>query len=184
MMSLKSKHELLEVVRPRYLKASKDEKQKMLDEFTATTGYHRKHAIRVLKNQVQVQNHLKGKTKTYKTIYRGEVVQVLEQIWEICGQICSKRLQPYLPEAIKVLERCKEITITKDTKELLLKISSASIDRCLRPARVKSPHGLSTTKPGSLLKNLIPVRTFTEWDQERPGFMEIDLVGTPQKGNT
>jgi len=176
MMSLKSKRELLEVVRPRYLKASKAEKQTILDEFTCATGYHRKHAIRVLKNQRQVQNHLKGKTKTYKTIYRGEVVQVLEQIWEICGQICSKRLQPYLPEAIKVLERCQEIELSKDTKELLLKISSASIDRCLRPVRIKSPHGLSTTKPGSLLKKLIPVRTFTEWDEERPGFMEIDLV--------
>jgi predicted PP-loop superfamily ATPase len=94
-MSLKSKHELLEVVRPRYLKASKIEKQKMLDEFTSATGYHRKYAIRILKNQVQVQNHLKRKTKTYKTIYRGEVVQVLEQIWEIYGHICSKRLQPF-----------------------------------------------------------------------------------------
>src|SRR3990167_981647 len=182
MMSLKSKYELLEVVRPRYLKANKLEKQKMLDVFTSVTGYHRKHAIRVLKNKVQVQNHLKGKTKTYQTIYRGEVVQVLEQIWETYGCICSKRLQPFLPEAIRVLERYKEIKISKDTRDLLLKISSASIDRCLRPVRIKSPHGLSTTKPGSLLKNLIPVRTFTEWDEERPGFMEIDLVA--HCGNT
>jgi hypothetical protein len=182
MMSLKSKRELLEVVRPRYLKASKVEKQKMLDEFTSATGYHRKHAIRVLKNQVQVQNHLKGKTKTYKTIYRGEVVQALGQIWEIYGRICSKRLQPILPEAIKVLERCQEIDLSKDTQELLLKISSASIDRCLYSIRIQSPHGLGTTKPGSLLKKLIPVRTFTEWDQERPGFMEIDLVA--HCGNT
>jgi hypothetical protein len=182
MMSLKSKSELLEVVRPRYLKASKAEKQKILDEFTAATGYHRKHAIRILKNKVQVQNHLKGKTKTYKTIYAGEVVKVLEQIWEIYGHICSKRLQPFLPEAIKVLERCNEIELSKDTKELLLKISSASIDRCLRPVRIQSPHGLTTTKPGSLLKNLIPVRTFTEWDEEQPGFMEIDLVA--HCGNT
>jgi hypothetical protein len=133
MMSLKSKRELLEVVRPRYLKASKSEKQKMLDEFTSTTGYYRKHAIRILKNQVQVQNHLSRKTKTYKTIYRGEVAQALEQIWEIC----SKRLQPYLPEAVKVLERHKEIELSKETKGLLLKISSASIDRCLRPVRCK-----------------------------------------------
>jgi len=182
MMSLKSKRELLEVVRPRYLKVNKVGKQKILDEFTSATGYHRKHAIRILKNQVQVQNHLEGKTKTYKTIYRGEVVQALEQIWEIYGRICSKRLQPFLPEAIKVLERCKEIELSKDTKDLLLKISSASIDRCLRPVRIKSPHGLSTTKPGSLLKKLIPVRTFTEWDEERPGFMEIDLVA--HCGNT
>src|SRR3989338_5213140 len=89
MMSHKSKHELLEVVRPRYLKANKAEKQKILDEFTSATGYHRKHAIRVLKNKVQVQNRFKGKTKTYKTIYRGEVVEALEQIWEIYGHICS-----------------------------------------------------------------------------------------------
>lgn len=182
MMSLKSKCELLEVVQPRYLKASKAEKQKILDEFTAATGYHRKHAIRILKNQVQVQNQLKWKTKTYKTIYAGEVVKALEQIWEIYGRICSKRLQPFLPEALKVLERCQEIELTKDTKDLLLKISSASMDRCLRPVRLQAPHGVSTTKPGSLLKNLIPVRTFTEWDEERPGFMEIDLVA--HCGNT
>jgi hypothetical protein len=182
MMSLKSKRELLEVLRPRYLKAHKVEKQKMLDEFTSATGYHRKHAVRVLKNKVQVQNRFKGKTKTYKAIYRGEVVQVLEQLWEIYGRICSKRLQPFLPEAIKALERCKEIELSKDTKALLFKISSASIDRCLRSVRITSSHGLSTTKPGSLLKNLIPVHTFTEWDEERPGFMEIDLVA--HCGNT
>lgn len=181
-MSLKSKQELLEVVRPRYLKASQVEKQKILDEFTCATGYHRKHAIRILKNKDQSQNRLKRKTKTYQPMYRGEIVQVLEHIWEIYGRICSKRLQPILPEAIKVLERCEEIEMTKETKELLLKISSASIDRCLFPVRIKSAHGLSTTKPGSLLKNMIPVRTFTEWDQERPGFMEIDLVA--HCGNT
>jgi hypothetical protein len=130
----------------------------------------------MLKTQVQVQNRLNRKTKTYQTIYGGEMVQALEKIWEVSGYICSKRLQPFLPEAIKMLERCQEIELSEETKELLLKISSASIDRCLRPARIKSPHGLSTTKPGSLLKNLIPVRTFTEWDEERSGFMEIDLV--------
>ena len=182
MMSLKSKRELFETVQPRYLKANKVEKQKMLDEFTAATGYHRKHAIRVLKNQRQVQNHLKGKTKTFKTIYTGEVVSVLEQVWEIYGRICSKRLQPFLPEAIKVLERCQEIEMSSHTKELLLRISSASIDRCLQPIRLQSPHGLSTTKPGSLLKSLIPLHTFTEWDEEQPGFMEIDLVA--HCGNT
>ena len=175
-MSHKSKRELLETVQPRYLKANKVDKQKILDEFASATGYHRKHAIRVLKNQRQVQNHRERKTKTYKAVYRGEVVDVLEQIWEIYGRICSKRLQPFLPEAIKVLERCGEIEISKDTKELLLQISSASIDRCLHPVRIKLPRGLSTTKPGSLLKKQIAVRTFTAWNDEQPGFMEIDLV--------
>lgn len=179
-MSLNSKRELVEVVRARYLKASKGEKQKILDELTSTTGYHRKHAIRVLKNQRQ--RCLKRRRTGHQTIYGGEVVQALEQIWEIYGRICSKRLQPFLAEGIRVLERCQEIELAEETKALLLKISSASIDRCLRPARIKSPHGLSTTKPGSLLKNMIPVRTFTEWDQERPGFLEIDLVA--HCGNT
>jgi hypothetical protein len=180
MMSLNSKRELVEVVRPRYLKARKGEKQKILDEFTSATGYHRKHAIRVLKNQFPKSQ--KRKRTGYQAIYRGEVVQALEQIWEIYGRICSKRLQPFLPEGIRVLERCQEIELSEETKALLLKISSASIDRCLRAVRIKSPHGLSTTKPGSLLKNLIPVRTFTEWDAERPGFLEIDLVA--HCGNT
>jgi hypothetical protein len=180
MMSQKSKNELVEVVRPRYLKAGKVEKQKILDEFTCATGYHRKHAIRVLRNRVPKSR--RRKRTGYKTVYRGEVVEALEQIWEIYGHICSKRLQPFLPEAIQVLERCQEINLSKDKKELLLKISSASIDRCLRPIRSKMPHGISTTKPGRLLKNLIPVRTFTEWDEERPGFLEIDLVA--HCGNT
>ncbi len=180
MMSLKSKCELLEVVRPRYLKATKTEKQKILDEFSSATGYHRKHAIRVLKNRVPKTR--RRKRPGYPTLYRGEVVQVLEQIWEIYGQICSKRLQPFLPEAIRVLERCQELELSEATKELLLQISSASIDRCLRPIRIQTPHGLSTTKPGSLLKTLIPVRTFTAWDEERPGFLEIDLVA--HCGNT
>lgn len=179
-MSLNSKRELVEVVRARYLKASKGEKQKILDEFTCATGYHRKHAIRVLKNQLQ--KCLKRRRTGYKTIYQGEVVQALEQIWEIYGRICSKRLQPFLPEGIRVLERCQEIELSEETKAMLLKISSASIDRCLRAVHLKTAHGLSTTKPGSLLKNLIPVHTFTEWDKERPGFLEIDLVA--HCGNT
>jgi hypothetical protein len=138
MMSLKSKRELLEVVRSRYLKANKLEKQKMLDEFTSATGYHRKYAIRVLKNQVQ--KHHKRKTKGYKAVYCGEVVRALEQIWEIYRHLCSKRLQPFLAEAVQVLERCQEIKLSKDTKELLLRISSASNYRYLRPIRIKSPH--------------------------------------------
>jgi hypothetical protein len=100
----------------------------------------------------------------------------LEQIWEIYGRICSKRLQPFLPEGVKVLERCGELSLSAETKTLLLSMSRATIDRCLQPVRVKTPHGLSTTKPGSLLKQAIPIRTFTPWDEEQPGFMEIDLV--------
>ena len=115
-MSLKSKHELLEVVRPTVSKASKCEKQKILDEFTCATGYHRKHAIRVLKNKCSQGREEKNGQVTH-SIYHGEVVQVLEQIWEIYGHMCSKRLQPFLPEAIRVLERCQEIELAEETKD-------------------------------------------------------------------
>ena len=174
MMSQRSKREMIEAVRPRYLEANKAGKQQILDEFIATSGYHRKYAIRVLKHGPKPRGWKKpGRRK----IYQGEVVQVLEKIWEIYGRICSKRLQPFLPEGVAVLERCQEMQLEPETKRLLLSMSRATIDRCLKKARFTSPqHGLSTTKPGSLLKQAIPIRTFTPWEEERPGFLEIDLV--------
>lgn len=173
MMSQRSKRELLESVRPRYLKATKKEKQNLLNEFVATTGYHRKYANRLLK---QGAPRKRGKPKGRKKIYHGEVVVALTRIWEICGRICSKRLHPFLPEMVTVLERHNEIELSKETRELLLKMSRATIDRCLQPARFEQRKGLSTTKPGSLLKKAIPIRTFADWDDARPGFLEIDLV--------
>jgi len=173
MMSQQSKRELLEAVHARYLKAGKKEKTKIVDEFVAATGYHRKYALRILKRG---PSRKKGKRKGRKAIYRGEVVRVLEQIWEICGRICSRRLHPFLPEMVKVLERHGELSLSPETKALLLSMSRATIDRCLQPARFEKPRGLSTTKPGSLLKAAIAVRTFADWDDARPGFMEIDLV--------
>jgi hypothetical protein len=95
MMSQRSKRELLEEIRPRYLKAKKSEKKTMLDEFVAVTSYHRKYAIRLLKHGYL--RH-KSKPKERSAIYRGEVVEALEQIWEIYGRICSKRLHPYSPK--------------------------------------------------------------------------------------
>ncbi len=117
-----------------------------------------------------------SKPKGRKAIYRGEVVEALEQIWEIYGRICSKRLHPYLPEGIKVLERCSELKLAEPTKRLLLGMSRSTIDRCLASVCVERRHGLSTTKPGVLLKKNIPVRTFTDWNEDRPGFFEVDLV--------
>lgn len=173
MMSQRSKRELQAEVQARYVKASKAAKQMILDEFTANTGYHRKYAIRLLKHGYR--RH-KSKPKGRTAIYRGEVVEELEQIWEIFGRICSKRLHPYLPEGIQALERCGEIALSAPTKELLLRMSRSTIDRCLAPKRFNKLRGLSTTKPGALRKQNIPVRTFADWNEDAPGFMEIDLV--------
>ena len=173
MMSQRSKRELLEAIRPRYLKANKPGKTKMLDEFIAATGYHRKYAIRLLKNGPGPKGR---KKKGRRKVYRGEVVQALIQVWVICGRICSKRLHPFLPEIVTVLERHDELQISPETKALLLRMSRSTIDRCLQPARFEQRRGLSTTKPGSLLKKAIPVRTYAQWDDAQPGFVEMDLV--------
>jgi len=174
MMSQKSKRELLETIRPRYLKANKAGKERILDELVASTGYHRKYAIRVLKHGHKPKGLKKpGRQKQYQ----GEVVTALTRVWEICGRICSKRLQPYLPEIVAVLERQQELVLPTTVKAQLLKMSRATIDRCLKPARFEQKrYGLSTTKPGTLLKKAIPIRTFADWDDARPGFVEIDLV--------
>jgi hypothetical protein len=109
--------------------------------------------------------------------YQGEVVTVLTRTWEICGRVCSKRLKPFLPEIVEVLEHHQELVLTPEVKSQLLKMSRATIDRCLKPARFEEKaHGLSTTKPGTLLKKNIPIRTFADWDDARPGFVEVDLV--------
>jgi hypothetical protein len=173
MMSKHSKRELVEVVHPRYLKATKAVKQQIMDEFIAATGYHRKYANRLLKHGLKPRGY---KRSGRRKVYQGEVVKVLEQIWEICGRICSKRLHPFLPEIVTVLERNGEIQTTQEIKHLLLRMSRSSIDRCLQKARFEKHKGLSTTKPGTLLKKAIPVRTWHDWDENLAGFLEMDLV--------
>ena len=172
-MSQGSKRELVESIRPRYLKASRTEKSNIIDEFIANTGCHRKHAIRVLRRGYPAR---KKKKSGRKKKYQGEVVQALVRVWEICGRICSKRLKPFLPEMVAVLERHKEMKLEAEVKELLLSMSCATIDRCLQKEHFEKKRGISTTKPGTLLKKAIAVRTFMDWNEERPGFMEIDLV--------
>jgi hypothetical protein len=173
MMSKHSKRELVEAVQPRYLKANKAVKRQIMDEFVAATGYHRKYANRLLKHGLKPRGYERsGRRK----VYQGEVVQVLERIWEICGRICSKRLHPFIPEILTVLERKGEIQVCLEIKQLLLSMSRSSIDRCLQKARYEKHKGLSTTKPGTLLKKAIPIRTWHDWDDARPGFLEMDLV--------
>ncbi|MGV8025232.1 MAG: hypothetical protein AB2L18_01590 [Anaerolineaceae bacterium] len=145
----------------------------MLDEFIASSGYHRKYAIRILRHGYPRRQH---KRRGKKPVYRGEVVVALEQIWEIYGRICSKRLHPFLSEVVRILEHCQEIRLYPEIKQLLLSMSQSTIDRCLRPVRFKMSHGLSATKPGTLLKKAIPARTFADWDKDQHRFMEIDLV--------
>jgi hypothetical protein len=166
--------EYAEALRGRYLGASKEEKGKMLDEFTRVTGLHRKAAIRLLHRlgRAGVSRRL-GRPRRYGT----GVAEALRAVWEASDRLCSKRLQPFLPEMVRVLRQHGEQKIDASVEKQLCRMSPSTIDRLLRPCRKPGGRrGLSTTRPGSLLKSSIPIRTFADWQENRPGFMETDLV--------
>jgi len=97
--------------------------------------------------------------------------------WETTDWLCSKRLHPFLPELVRVLRRHGEITMTAEMEAKLCQMSPSTIDRLLRPwRRLGGRRGFTTSKPGSLLKNSIPIRTFADWEEDYPGFLEVDLV--------
>jgi len=176
MMSMQSKRELLTAVSPRYVTATGAEKHRILAEFVATTGYHRKYALALLRHPPPPRTRpiRRPRASRYPVALRRELVQ----LWEVAGRIGSKRLVPGLPALIDAMERHGELMIAADTRALLLSLSPATADRLLAPARHGAlPRGRTTTKPGSLLKHHIPIRTFADWDDDRPGFLEIDLVG-------
>lgn len=171
-MSQQSKRELVERLRDRYLRGGRKEKTKILDEFVAVTGFHRKHAIRVLQKGYGRERERRGR----KRVYTGSVVEALVSVWRVAGCICGKRLQPFLPTLVAALERHGELLLDEETRRLLLQMSAATIDRKLAAFRQEQGRGLSTTKAGTLLKQAIPIRTFADWDDAEPGFVEMDLV--------
>ncbi len=174
-MTQRSILEYAEAVRGRYFRASKKRKTEMLSEFVATTGLHRKAAIRLLNRRSRPPGRKRGGGRP--PLYGLEVMAALKVAWEATDRLCSKRLQPFLPELVGILKRDGEINVTAETEVQLCRMSPSTIDRILRRWRGNGTHrGLSTTKPGTLLKNAIPVRTFSDWNENKPGFLEVDLV--------
>jgi len=145
----------------------------MLDEFTQVTGLHRKAVIRLLNRRSQPGA---GKRRGRKRKYVTGAAEALRVVWEASDRLCSRRLQPFLPEMVKALRQHGEQQIDADMEALLCGISPATIDRLLKPHRLGGRRGLTTTRPGSLLKSLIPIRTFADWQENKPGFIEADLV--------
>jgi hypothetical protein len=166
--------EYRKAIRERYLKVGRREKGKILDEFTQVTGYHRKAAIRLLRREPSLPR--RGR-RGGRRRYEAEVVEALRKVWESSDRVCSKRLQPFLGELVHVMRVHGELQIDGKVADLLCKMSPATIDRLLRPwRRTGGRRPLSTTRPGSLVKSSIPIRTFADWTEGRPGFLEADLV--------
>jgi hypothetical protein len=173
--------EYARAVSPRYLKAGKREKGRILDEFCKTTGHHRKSAIRLLGDPPAKARPIGvggGKRRGRPTKYGFEVVSALRQLWEVSDHLCSKRLKPFLPELVRALESHGEIALSDNSRGQLLAMSSSTMDRLLKPYRAKG--GLrrpyTTRRSPGELKALIPIRTFGEWAGVSPGSVQADLV--------
>jgi len=183
-MSFQAKRELLAQTGPRYHAAPRQQKRAILDEFVAATGYARTYAIRLLR-QPSVPPPAPI-TRPRARIYGPDVVEALTVAWAAVNDVCTKRFVPFLPELVAALERHGHLALSDEVRAQLLTLSAATADRLLRPLRERArPRGIGTTKVGTLLKHKVPIRTFAEWDDVRPGFMEADLVahcGTRAEG--
>ena len=173
-MSLSAKRESLARVHGRYQRAGRLHKQRILDEFCATCGYHRKSALRLLHRPL-------GSPTTRsrpgpKLIYHpAELLPVLKAIWLASDQLCSKLLKVALPEWLEHYD-CPQAPLTEAVKEKLRAISPAQVDRLLRPVRVsQSKKGLSATRPGTLLRHQVPTRGGPA-DTSKPGAVAVDTV--------
>lgn len=173
-MGPRSVREYAASLRPRYRLASRRDKSRLLDEFCRVAQRDRKVAIRLLRHPPKHARRRAGRPQAYPRTLR----PALEQVWEASDYLCSKRLAPFLPELIEALERHDEMAFSREQRRALLRISPATIDRLLGPARRQHRrHGLATTSPSlAALRAQVPLRTFGEWTNVPPGHLQADLL--------
>ena len=183
-MSSKSKREYLEAIYLRYRRASRKNKAIILDEFCAACKYHRKHAIRLLRKFtrfIKPKRKKRGRTSLYN---KRAILKPLKKIWLTANLPCSKRLKVVLPLWLPGYVQ-EYGDLPAEVTEALIDMSPATMDRLLKSVRVQyKGRGRSTTKPGTLLRKQIPIKT-NQWDESRPGFLEADTVahcGTSMAG--
>jgi integrase-like protein len=163
---------LLRHIAPAYHQASRAQKQHILEEFVNATGYARKYALWLLNHVEEVF----APPATLRRRYEPEVEEALVLVWKTLNRICTKRLIPFLPDMLETLEEQGHIQLSQEHRSQLLSMSAATADRLLQAHRYTHPHGLPTTKAGPMLKQQIPIRTYAQWDEAKPGFLEVDLV--------
>ncbi len=168
-------YEYAATVRRRYGRAGKKEKGRILDEFCQTAGLHRKAAIRLLRGgrRLAAAPKKKGRPSRYGPV----VTEVLVKVWEAGDRMCGKLLAAVLPALVGGIERHGELRLDATTREALVSMSAATIDRQLRSWR--QGLGRQPRRPAgaaSGLKAAIPIRTWSEWKDVQPGSVQADLV--------
>lgn len=198
-LTLKEKKSVTIQIVTRYVKAAKDEKTRILDEFVQVTGYNRKYAITVLRKCFRKKTYKyqgdrartsvkikipKPKKRIYPHYYDSKVLTSLAKIWVFFNFMCGQRLVPFIRENIDTLAEYSQFKITPEVKTKLCRISSATVNRLLKQKRKEyQGKGKTTTKAGNDLSKLIPIRAFFDWDERIPGFFEVDTV-SHDGGNT
>jgi hypothetical protein len=171
----RSIREYLVAQRVRYQRARRPDRGTLLDEIVAVTGYHRKGVIRHLRQSRPPRPGARPVGRPRR--YGPAIAAAATVLWEAAGQIDAKRLQPFVGELLDRLRAWGELHVAPPTAVLLRQASGATLERLLASARRTRPRrGLSPTRPGSWLKAHIPIRTFAEWSDAQPGFLEVDLV--------
>lgn len=157
------------------LATTRAQKHALLDEIVAVARIHRKAAIRLLRRRARPARV--GGRRGRPRQYGPAVAAAAEVLWQTAGRIGAHRLQPFVPELLDRLTLCGALPLPPAVDKLVRQASAATLARLLAPARRRyPPRGATTTRPGTWLKHEIPIRTFTDWDDARPGFLEIDLV--------
>jgi hypothetical protein len=172
-ISTETRRELVATIQDRYQSAARLDKQRILDEFVALTGYHRKHAVRILGTP---KDEDPSSRTPRERIYGEAVREALVVLWEASDRVCGKRLKPLLPTLVTALERHGHLALDPSVRQLLLAASAATIDRMLASPRASAQGRQRKPRARSAASRSIPVRTFADWKQPEPGFLEVDLV--------
>jgi hypothetical protein len=168
-----TRKELVAALQLRYSSAAFGDRIKILDEFVALTGYHRKHAIRLLREEPAAMKVTRERSR----LYDEAVHQALTVLWEAADRVCGKRLKALIPKLVDAMERHGHLDLDPVIKAKLFQVSAATIDRMLANARLQIDGQRKRRKGvGSAIRRSIPVRTFADWRDPPPGFFEIDMV--------
>lgn len=170
--SLETRRELTAAIAERYRTADRPSKKAILDEFVKVTGYHRKYAIRILSGKRMAPQ----KKPIGKRVYQEAVEAALIVLWEAADRICGKRLKALLPTLVEAMERHGHLSLDVTVRRLLHSMSAATIDRRLQKVRAQTLGTKRQKRALNRVRKLVAVKTFADWKDVRPGFMEVDLV--------
>jgi hypothetical protein len=173
-LSMSTRRELINAVGVRYRQSDRPGKKQILTEFLELTGYHRKHAIRVLSQEATPPRTKPGPRRRYTE----EMREPLIVLWEAADRICGKRLKAIIPALIESVTRHGHLSLSDEIREMLIAVSPASIDRLLRDVREQAFEGKQKRSGGvgSAIRRAVPIRTFADWNDPLPGYLEIDFV--------